>query len=94
MAWCGPAPTVFKSKRHFRRNRLMNGSIALDFAQSASVCRTNGTSLSENLYIAWLYAGFRVAAREAYINEHDFNKPKSTCFTAKYTTAHICMTFD
>jgi hypothetical protein len=47
------------------------------------VSGTNGTSLSENLYIAWLYAGFLVAAREVYIDEHNFNKPNSTCFAAK-----------
>jgi hypothetical protein len=53
----------------------------------------NGTRLSENLYVAWLYAGFGVDAREDYINEHGFNKPKFTCSVAKYTADHIRITF-
>ena len=35
----------------------------------------------------------RVVINEDYIYEHSFNKLKFTCFVAKYSTAHIHMTF-
>ena len=34
-----------------------------------------------------------VAARKTYINEHRFNKAKSTCFVAKCTMSHIRIAF-
>jgi hypothetical protein len=54
---------------------------------------TNGTSLSESLYIAWLYVDFRAGRMLEYINEHYFNKPKLTCFIEKYNIEHIYIYF-
>ena len=56
--------------------------------------RTNGTSFSENVYIAWLYGEFRGGRMLDYIDEHSFNEHKLTCFTATYTTAHIFIEFE
>ena len=55
---------------------------------------TNGTSFSENVYIAWLYGEFRGGRMLDYIDEHSFNEHKLTCFTATYTTAHIFIEFE
>jgi hypothetical protein len=48
----------------------------------ASVDQTNGSSLSENRYIARLYAGFRWGSHDDYLIEHTFNQPEFPCFVA------------
>ena len=58
-----------------------------------SVDYTNGTSLSENRYIARLYAGFRGRYHYYYVNEHGYKRLENTCSIAKKTTVNIHMAF-